>query len=91
MDVKGAVVAAKKWVTDVYQSEGITNVGLEEIVLEPSDGVWQITIGFNRLWNSLRDSMDVLKGESTGKRIYKIVTVKENDGTVVSIKNREVD
>ena len=72
MDVKGAVIAAKKWVADAFQSEGITNVGLEEIVLEPSDGVWQITIGFNRLWNSFRDSMDEMSGKRTGTRFTKL-------------------
>ena len=46
MDVKEAVKTAKEYLTDLYQGEEITNVGLEEVVFEDRSNSWKITIGF---------------------------------------------
>lgn len=43
-------MVAKRHISDLFEAEGIRNVGLEEV--ERDDGVWLITIGFSRPWDS---------------------------------------
>ena len=82
MNVKEAVQVAKEYVLDLFIDEGITNVGLEEI--EDEGGCWRITIGFSRPWD--RNIGSVLSGQSG--RTYKIIRVSDEDGSVLSVKDR---
>ena len=52
MDVKQAVETAKRYVGELFDQEGIKNLGLEEIELDHSGGEWRVTVGFSRPWTT---------------------------------------
>lgn len=92
MEVREAVGNAKQWLANVLQDEGITNVGLEEVEFDEQHGVWLITLGFSRPWNTVstvRDAFATLSGEPLGRRAYRVLAVREPDGQVISMKRRE--
>jgi hypothetical protein len=92
MDTKEAIAAAKKYVAEVYADEQATNVGLEEIEYIPAAGKWVITLAFSRPWNTprtrAREVLENLGGVSALKRSHKVITMSD-DGTVLSMRNRE--
>ena len=88
MDVKGAVKAAKDYLKEVFSDEGLSNLGLEEI---EHHGIWNVTLGFSRPWNTTRNAITALTGDVAAKRSYKIVKVREADGEVLSIRNRDTE
>ena len=90
MDVKAAVGTAKKWLGTVLNDEGIMNVGLEEVEFDENQGLWLITLGFSRPWNSVRNAFTALSGDPAAKRSYRVISVKDSNGEVVSMKRREV-
>ncbi|HWA23561.1 MAG TPA: hypothetical protein VG735_14295 [Caulobacterales bacterium] len=79
MDVKTAVALAKDYIKQIFAEEGIGDLGLEEVMFDDRQGVWQITLGFSRAW----DRNPVLPP----RREYKVVAVAE-DGKVLSVKHR---
>ena len=83
MDVKEAVQVAKKHISDLFKDEGITNLGLEEVEVDIGD-CWRITIGFSRPWDHKIGTM--LAG--TTSRSYKVVRVSDEDGRILSVKDR---
>jgi hypothetical protein len=85
VDVKSAVKIAKEWVRDVLSEEGVSNLGLEEVSFDEAKGTWHITIGFSRPWNSTRNAFTAISGEPAPRRTYRIVTVTEPDGKVISM------
>jgi hypothetical protein len=85
MDVKKAVTIAKTWLLDVLSEEGITNVGLEEVEFDEDKGEWLITIGFSRPWNTTRNAFTAISGEPATRRAYRVITVREPNGTVTSM------
>jgi hypothetical protein len=90
MDVNLAVRTAKTWLSDVLKEENPINVGLEEVEFDESNHHWLITLGFSRPWNSTRTAATVLTGEPSQRRSYRVVTVDDSDGKVISMKRREV-
>ena len=82
MDVKEAVQIAKKYVIDLFEEEGISDIGLEEVVFASNS--WTITIGFSRPWN--RNIGSVLGGQVS--RSYKALRIQDEDGQVLSVKDR---
>lgn len=98
MEVKEAIATAKRYVTEIFADEKVSNLGLEEVEFDPSTEHWMITVAFSRPWNSPRTrAQDLLEslGAGTGvgmnsglKRSYKSVVVAK-DGQVLSMKNRE--
>jgi hypothetical protein len=86
MDVREAVLIAKKWVEDVLGEEGVHNIGLEEVNYDEMSGTWAITIGFSRPWNSTRTAFTSISGEPAAKRTYRIITIKEPNGIVTSMR-----
>ena len=84
MEVKQAVAVAKEHTMDLFREEGIINIGLEEI--EQQGGYWRITIGFSRPWD--RNIGTVLGGASG--RTYKTILVDDEDGRVLSVKDRDI-
>lgn len=82
MKAKEAVQAAKDHVLDLFEGEGVTAIGLEEIEVEGS--YWKITIGFARPWD--KSISTVLGGQ--GGRSYKVVRVSNKDGQILSVKDR---
>jgi hypothetical protein len=87
MDVKDAVKAAKNWVLDVMQDEQPTNLGLEEVEFDEPHHIWKITLGFSRPWNTSRNALSTLAGESQ-KRAYRTIIVRDQDGSVQGMKRK---
>ena len=83
MEVKQAVEVAKRYIIDLFEDEHISDIGLEEIETDQG-GCWQITIGFSRPWD--RNVGAVLSG--TRSRTYKTIRVSDEDGRVLSVKDR---
>ena len=81
MDVKEAVRTAKQYIKDLFinEDEGITNVGLEEVVFDDRKHAWKVTIGFSRAWN---------QGFTGGRRSFKVVQIDDRTGRVVSMTHR---
>jgi len=88
MDVKEAVTAAKAYVRDLFSEEGIVNLGLEEVAFDDAAGVWDITVGFSRPWNSLKNALTTISGETSAKRVYRVVELRDGDGKVLSVKRQ---
>ena len=84
MEVKQAVEAAKHYIVEIFGDESITDLGLEEV--EKKGGYWNITIGFSRPWD--RRVGSVLSGGSS--RTYKTIEVRDEDGHVLSVKDRNI-
>ncbi len=90
MNVRDAVVIAKNWVKEMLSDEGVSNIGLEEVQHDPNQGVWYITIGFSRPWNSPRqNALSALVDQSPLKRAYRVIAVREPSGEVISMKKRD--
>jgi len=88
VDVKAAVDNAKRWLVDVLQNEGVSNVGLEEVEFDREHGIWLITLGFSRPWNTVRNVLTQISGEPAPRRAYRIIAVKEPNGEILSMKRR---
>lgn len=90
MNVKEAVEIAKKYVSDLFATEQIRNVGLEEVDFDEDKNTWYVTIGFSRPWDNQR-SVNALAA-SLGlneSRSYKVVRIADNDGRVLSVKAKQ--
>ena len=87
MDVKEAVQIAKEYLTELYESEQITNVGLEEIVFDDTSNSWKVTIGFSRPWDHKNNLVGTL-GDGLPERSYKVVSINGDSGKVESLVDR---
>lgn len=95
---KEAIQISKQYITELYEGEELTNIGLEEIEYHEVGSYWTVTLGFSRPWNSSRSQSKASKllskmeanSYSDLKRTYKVITVNSN-GAAISMKNREVD
>ena len=85
MEMRDAVQKAKTHVVELFDDEGIADVGLEEIKL--SGNFWEITIGFSRSWD--RRVGSVLS--SNLSRSYKVLLVDNEDGSIHSVRDRILD
>ena len=83
MDVKEAVQTARDFITDLFEDEQISNVGLEEFVFDDAADEWRITIGFARPWNLQNELRRLGEGRS-----YKMVCIDDVSGEVTSVKDR---
>lgn len=86
MEVKEAVQIAKRHIADVFEGEGIADVGLEEAVRTGShdESTWKITISFTRPWNRRGNLAAVMRDQGT-LRAYKAVNISDSDGAVLSL------
>jgi hypothetical protein len=91
MDAKQAIKAAKNYVSDVFEDEGLMNLGLEEVKFKEFEDCWEITLGFSRPWNVNKSPLSGLTETQTLQRTYKIVVIKDGTGEVIEIRNREVE
>lgn len=90
MDVKEAVNLAKEYTKDLFASEQISNLGLEEVEFDDHSMIWNVTIGFSRPWDTPINTFAVIAQQiSSPKRSYKVVRIDDASGKVVSVKNRE--
>ncbi|HEX3996367.1 MAG TPA: hypothetical protein VHX39_34790 [Acetobacteraceae bacterium] len=85
MDARTAVSTAKAHVEELFGSEGVFNLGLEEIEFDETNDRWFVTVGFSRSWDKKQGVMADL---SPAERTYKVVMI-DKDGRVRSVKNRE--
>ena len=89
MDVKEAVDRAKKFVSEMFENEGLVNLGLEEVDYDDARDQWHVTLGFSRRWDNQISVLAAALNQSDSKRTYKVVLI-DKDGRAVSIKNRDV-
>ena len=98
MEVREAIRIAKNYVAETFRDEDIAEVGLEEVTfLEADSGVWEVTIGFRRGWQTTATPTPPpppLEGlvpprPSVRDRTYKSVRIRD-DGTVISMTHRDV-
>ena len=86
MDVKEAAQKAKDYINDLFASENIYNVGLEEIEHNTVSDTWKITVGFSRPWDT-KNVLTAALGERRPERSYKVVHV-DRDGEIESLTDR---
>ena len=86
MDVKTASLSAKKYLVDLFEDEGISNVGLEEVEFDELSNSWRITIGFSRPWDT-KNVLTATLGERNPARSYKVVRI-DDLGRVKSLTDR---
>lgn len=86
MDVKEASRIAKDYINDLFASENIYNVGLEEIEHNTVSDTWKITVGFSRPWDT-KNVLTAALGERCPERSYKVVHV-DRDGEIESLTDR---
>ena len=86
MDVKEAAQKAKDYINDVYASEDISNVGLEEVEHNAVSGIWKITVGFSRPWDT-KNVLTAALSERRPERSYKVVHVDCN-GEIETLTDR---
>lgn len=90
MDVKEAVVTAKKYVTEIFEGEDLADLGLEEVVFDDKAKVWKVTVGFNRPWDRLKSFAAAMYADPEWKpRSFKVVRIEDRTGRVVSLTHRE--
>lgn len=89
MGVKDAVRIALEHTAELFESENISNLGLEEVEYDDSAGEWVVTVGFSRPWDYPKNLFAQMQGTADHpKRDYKVLRIREADGEVVSIRNR---
>lgn len=90
MDAKDAVKRSIEYISDVFQSEGAVNIGLEEVVFDEFNGVWEVTVGFSRPWDYPEEGLVTSLKPRTPRRQYKIVQIDDTTEAVLSVKIREI-
>ena len=90
IDAKQAIALAKAHLIELFSDESQTKPTLEEIWLEEAEPVWCITLGVRRPTNYVeKDGRGILYGGRTVPD-YKVVRVSQKDGTIHSVKHREM-
>ena len=95
MDVKEAIAAAKDYVHSLYdESEGISDVRLEEVEFDPSNDEWRVTVEFSRQSNDglrtrARELIEAHGRDVIRRRVQKVVVVSDTHRKAVAMKNRE--
>ncbi len=88
MDVKEAAQMSREYVADLFGDEGISEVRLEEVVIDDGTGDWRITIGFNRRAVHPPGSLgERLRLDLSRERAYKVVRLNRH-GEVSSVTDR---
>jgi hypothetical protein len=94
IDVKEAVSIARAFLHELYQSEELRDLLLEEIELTDDEQNWFITFGFGAP-RAPKTGFEAMKAgiglsEPIYERIYKTIRVRASDGEVRAMKIREV-
>lgn len=87
MNVKDIVHKAVLHVADLFEGEGVTNVGLEEVTFDEGADEWLVTVGFSRPWDYPKPIIAGF-GSIHPNRVYKILRIRNSTGEVLSVKNR---
>ena len=86
MDAKQAVHKAREYLVDLFDSEEIFEIGLEEVEFDDMTDEWRVTLGFSRTWN--RTSFIVSPPSKPEPRSYKVIRIHDLDGEIRSLKDR---
>lgn len=91
MDVRGAVLLAKRYINNLFKDEGIINLGLEEVEFDENSSSWYVTIGFSRPWDKPTTTGLTPFAQQTGplSRSYKVVQIDDIKEEVRSVKDRK--
>jgi hypothetical protein len=94
MDVKDAVVIAKKYFAEAFSGEGTNPPRLEEVWFDTAYDHWFVTLSVFRTKPKEMPAMTAMHPLSNLLQEtyldYKTVEISAEDGTVISIKNREL-
>lgn len=55
VDMKTAILMAKRHLQELTEGEGIQNVGLEEISYDDKTEKWEVLLGYNRPWDTYKE------------------------------------
>lgn len=90
MDAKDAVARAKEYILELFATEGIKRVGLEEVSRETGQGEdeWAVTIGFERDWSDAPPTGILARAMVNQDRRYKVVRIDNQTGEVRSVRDR---
>ncbi len=90
MNVKEAIELAKDHIKDLFESEHISNLGLEEVEFDDHSGIWNVTVGFSRPWDVANNALAAIAQQvNPPRRCYKVVSINDRTGRIRSVKNRE--
>lgn len=87
MDVKEAAQTSRDYIADLFSDEGISDVLLEEVVIDDRSGDWRITIGFERPREHKSGTLGERMNLRRSERVYKVVRMNQ-DGRVKSVTDR---
>ena len=87
MEMKEAVHTAKQHIIDLFGTEGIDYVALEEVKLDHDTNNWLITIGFDRQWDREEGPLGPILTRAP-TRSYKVVCIDNVNGKILSIIDR---
>ena len=90
MNVKDAVKKAIDYIAEVFESEQLENIGLEEVTLNENEGMWQVTVGFSRPWDHQKSGLIAAVQALNPTRQYKIVKIDNETEEVKAITIREL-
>ncbi len=90
MEVKEAVSLAIKYVGDLFASESLSNLGLEEVEFDGDSNEWTVTVGFSRPWDYPKGGLAVLGEGIRPERSFKLVVINDNSEMVIAIRNRSI-
>lgn len=88
MNVKDAVKAAIQQVSDLFELDENSNVGLEEVVYTDNPAGWNITVGFSRPWDRPQPGIVTALQALHPTRQYRVVKILEN-GDIHSVTMRQ--
>ena len=89
MNVKEAVRAANKYITELFAEEEVQDLGLEEVVFDETANTWKITIGFSRPWER-RSLTANLGGQDWKNRSFKVVEINDHTSEIVGMTHRSL-
>lgn len=82
MDVKEAADAARNYITVALPGLDPTQLGLEEVTLDPDRREWRVTLSFIPPWEQ--------QGQQSANvpRSYKQIVINDTSGSVISLTDR---
>lgn len=86
MNAKEAKETARDYIIDLFADEEVMHVGLEEVVYHRASEEWRITYGFVRAWD--KQGEFGIKMGLKAPRSYKVVSIDNANGSVISLKDR---
>jgi hypothetical protein len=89
LGVQEAIKKARNYVGVLFEEEPVTDIGLEEV--EHDANTWKVTIGFNRIWKNPTNNALTFYTQSQAQRFFKVVTISDEDGALISVKNRDAN